>query len=103
MSDLISRQALIEELCSSCDRSACDGLGRDSTAKCFSVRLVEEQPAAYDVDKVVEKLDEQVKAFTIIANFCEIEGDKEKEAEVWRQVREYRHVIKIVKAGGVNE
>ena len=34
-------------------------MGRDSTAKCFSVILAEEAPIAYDVTKVVKQLKEQ--------------------------------------------
>lgn len=56
MRDLISRQKLIEEMCSSCDMSACDGLGRDSTAKCFSIRIVEEQPTAFNFSDVIKKI-----------------------------------------------
>lgn len=41
---MIDEKKLLEEMCNGCDTDACDGLGRNSTAKCYSIRLIEEQP-----------------------------------------------------------
>ena len=84
---LIDADKLIEEMCNGCDKEACDGLGRDSTAKCYSVRLVEEAQTAYDVDEVVEKL--------LSESLCAAEDE-----EPFIMLDE---AIEIVKAGGVHE
>lgn len=60
MSRLIDANKLIENMCKSCDNEACGGLGNNSTAKCFPIWMIEEQPTAYDVDKVVEELKENI-------------------------------------------
>lgn len=59
---LIDADKLKDCLCEGCDYIGCDGSGKDSIAKCYSVYVVDEQPTAYDVEKVVEKL-EEVKSY----------------------------------------
>lgn len=58
------------------------------------------QPTAYDVDKVVEQLEDEKRiAFLALANT----GDKVKDA-VYDEVMAYLNTaIEIVKAGGINE
>ena len=59
------------------------------------IKAVEEQPTAYDVDKVVEQLKNE-KEFWSDANAHNKEIGKQKE-------RSYKHAIEIVKGGGMND
>ena len=65
------------------------------------LKVIDNQPTAYDVDKVVERLEEEVKYQNEKAEeeplFCELtfEEARRKMAEC------YEHAIEIVKAGGV--
>ena len=56
MSDLISRSELIETL------MKCEQLGRKSFE--VVVNVINEQPTAYDIDKVVEELQENASRYT---------------------------------------
>lgn len=63
MSDLISRSALIESWCAeNCGNRRC----RDSFDKCMYVLHAMNQPCAYDVDKVVEQLEEHKQKYVAI-------------------------------------
>lgn len=58
------------------------------------IKAVDEQPTAYDVDKVVEQL----------KNEKEFWSDATYNKEIGKQkARSYEHAIEIVKGGGVNE
>jgi hypothetical protein len=50
--DLISRSALKESMCMACNKEACEGLGAGSTAECYSIQIIDEQPTV-DAVKVV--------------------------------------------------
>lgn len=56
-------------------------------------KLIKEQPTAYDVDKVVEKLENERKFWE---NAYDSNLGKEK-------ARSYEHAIEIVKGGGADE
>ena len=90
MSDLISRKETYNELIESIDWLR----ERDYELYCVigdSIRVcLDEQPTAYDVDKVVEELE------TNKQNALEVE-ESIKEYNVWNDA------IEIVKAGGKNE
>ena len=89
MSDLISRSALIEEI-----KSLSIVLGGkqifSDNAKDSVLRTIDEQPTAYDIDKVVEELktDSSVKLY----------GSQNSD----NYMIPVNRVIEIVKQGGVN-
>lgn len=85
MSDLISRQALIEALIQ------CKGLGRKSCG--LVEQIVKEQPTTYDVDKVIKQLKKRrtLEGMSEGNNCCGCGFDALTKA------------IEIVKAGGVDE
>lgn len=79
MSDLISRSALINKI---------RGIVPSSQDVDFIVRLIEEQPTAYDVEKVV----------------AELEEEKTMAYDNWdggSSYKAYSQAIDIVKRGGV--
>ena len=97
MNDLISRSTLIDALkvhFDSCFRE--DGELLYSDHICTSddvvdlIKLVENQPTAYDIDKVIEELE------TNQQNALEVE-ESIKEYNVWNEA------IEIVKQGGVSD
>lgn len=59
--------------------------------------LINEQPTAYDVDKVVERLEEMrdISTHNIALNSQENDID----AEILREISHYRRIIQIVKSG----
>lgn len=87
--DLISKSTLLEDI-------------RNSITECSGImdwlKLIDRQPTAYNVDKVVEQLEDEKRiAFLTLANT----GDKVKDA-VYDEVMAYlKTAIEIVKAGGV--
>ncbi len=102
--DLISRSVAMEEIESL--RVTVTGLRAGKGIlheimeqyKASVLRVIDEAPTAYDVDKVVEKLeDEKGIAFLTLANT----GDKVRDV-VYDEVMVYLNTaIEIVKAGGV--
>lgn len=95
--DLISRSALIEVL----EKYKFGAISNDSEreyTKETVLNFVNKQPTVYNVDKVVEKLeDEKGIAFLTLANT----GDRAKDT-IYNEVMAYLNAaIEIVKAGGV--
>lgn len=90
--DLISRSALIK------DADKHFGHPNAFYSNESFKELIGNQPTAYDVDKVVEQLEDEKRiAFLTLANT----GDKVKDA-VYDEVMAYlKTAIEIVKAGGV--
>lgn len=74
----------------------------DGNYKDYAMHLISEidsQPTAYDADKVVEKLKEEMNDKLNAANGYEEVGDFEM-AEIYSErANEYRNAIKIAKAG----
>ena len=104
MSDLISRSELINALkvhFDSCFRE--DGELLYSDHICTSddvvdlIKLVENQPTAYNVDKVVEELEKLKNNNPFVYG----KNDKSRDASVSRQTLDY--AIEIVKQGGVSD
>ncbi|MBR3762211.1 MAG: hypothetical protein IKK59_05655 [Lachnospiraceae bacterium] len=62
------------------------------------LKLINSQPVAYDVDKVVEKLEDAKSMVPVNRLLDDIINDKPKELG---QLMAYDKAIKIVKAGGV--
>ena len=78
MNDLISRSALLESLIH------CDALGRKSFEAV--IKHINEQPTVYDLDKVVERLEEKALGGIHGCQWIPLES-----------------AIDIVRGGGVNE
>lgn len=100
MSDLISRSELLEELKSL--KIVLNGKQIFSDdAKDTVLRIVNEQPTAYDIDKVVEELEEcswSLEAKILVPNSNEL-GEYEEEVE--RKMICTQDAIEIVKQGEI--
>lgn len=87
--DLISKDVLLEDI-------------RNNITECSGImgwlKLINSQPVAYDVDKVVEKLEDAKSMVPVNRLLDDIINDKPKELG---QLMAYDKAIKIVKAGGV--
>ena len=97
MSDLISRSALIEEI-----KSLSIVLGGkqifSDNAKDSVLRSIDEQPTAYDIDKVVEELEQKKEEVQRMRNTCVALSDLEV-CDIENVT--YERAIEIVKQGGV--
>ena len=58
MNDLISRQAVIENIRKYADKKCCNGEIELANGILKSLSIIKKQPTAYDVDKVVYQLQE---------------------------------------------
>ena len=68
------------------------------------IELLDKQPAAYDVDKVVEQLEEQIaEAEKVIVNPPHDKLDKIANDTAEAFIESYKDAVEIVKAGGANE
>ena len=98
MSDLISRSALIEEI-----KSLSIVLGGkqifSDNAKDSVLRTIDEQPTAYDIDKVVEELRQKKEEVQRLRNTCVALSDLEI-CDIENVT--YKRAIEIVKHGGVS-
>lgn len=91
MSDLISRSTAMKNYCN----ALCPKLQKDEYCNnCIVKAWLNNQPTAYDVDKVVAQLKEMKKENPFISS----KKDKSIEASTSRQVLDY--AIEIVKRGG---
>lgn len=111
--DLISRKALLKELNEyvesvyECDfeDTFCTAEGGSANPKYVqglweAKEIIEGHPAAYDVDNVVEQLEN---AMGLCEGFVD-SANSEYEADRWTHKAEtYGEAIEIVKAGGKNE
>jgi hypothetical protein len=69
MNDLISRQAVIENIRKYADKKCCNGEIELANGILKSLSIIKKQPTAYDVDKVVEQLQQmKTRYFLAIAN-----------------------------------
>ena len=94
MSDLISKSELIETL-----KECLDDCDIQNSLEFFGIYdLINEQPAVFDVEKVVEQLEKvKISYFLTIANT----GDKRND-DIYEQVGNVLDKsIEIVKAGGI--
>ena len=98
MSDLISRSALIEEI-----KSLSIVLGGkqifSDNAKDSVLRTIDEQPTAYDIDKVVEELGQKKEEVQRMRNTCVALSDLEV-CDIENVT--YERAIEIVKQDGVS-
>lgn len=93
--DLISRSALLEEINSDENKKA-DRLMRE-----WYANMVSRQPAAYDVDKVIEQLEENAKYFQGEADELAQKGDWGTATDLQGRATAYKDSAEIVKSGGV--
>lgn len=79
------------------------GLGKDAEFAFMTadsvLKLIENQPTAYDVDKVVEQLEKLKSLVPVNRVLDDIVNDKPKELGM---LIAYRKAIEIVKGGGVD-
>lgn len=67
------------------------------------VKVLDEQPTAYDIDKVVEELEIEKNKFSTLVEQCNKTGDFVM-AEIYSQMSsEYTTAIEFVKHGGVGK
>ena len=99
MSDLISRSALIEEI-----KSLSIVLGGkhifSDNAKDSVLRTIDEQPTAYDIDKVVEELGQKKEEVQRMRNTCVALSDLEV-CDIENVT--YKRAIEIVKQGSISD
>ena len=87
--DLISRSALVQSL-------------RNNVLVDVTPNLeqaIAEQPAAYNVDKVVERLEEMKNIF--IRNIALNSQENDIDEEISRELSHYQRIIRTVKSGGI--
>ena len=87
--DLISRKSVLDYI--EKEIAKCESTETLCYLRALSVHINEFEPTAYDIDKVVEQLEEKSSTF-----------------EAWFTVREHKwnltkEAIEIVKAGGIDE
>lgn len=92
MNDLISRKTLLKDV--KC-MIMCDVKTRDR-----AIELIENQPTAYDVDKVVSELENEIKRLKTLKNNCIALCDHEV---IGIENKTYDYAIKIVRNGGNDE
>lgn len=61
--------------------------------------LIDGQSTAYDVDKVVERLEQ--KRDTVTRSIALNSQDDDVDSEILREISHYQEIIKIVKSGGI--
>lgn len=105
MSDLISRKTLLKEITINSKGEKIPKFDCDNFPINVSIKevkdLIRKQPTAYDLDKVVEKLEEEY-AKEMIFGFNNI-NDPFAKACSDNKACAYAKAIEIVKGGGMNE
>lgn len=97
MSDLISRSTAMKNYCN----ALCPKLQKDEYCNnCIVKAWLNNQPTAYDIDKVVEKLKKQAEQYRHRAFEVEKKGLSELADKYYGKQCSYEHAIEIVKAGG---
>lgn len=97
MGDLISRSALLKYLR---DYKWEFALGSDFSK---AIEMVDVQPTAYDVDKVVEELESRAEANEYVSVRLKGSATKRQRDSWLQRASAFRKAIEIVKGGGVNE
>lgn len=67
------------------------------------IRKLSEQPTIYDIEKVVEQLEQQIKQYYARAGQYEKRGAEIEYRRMFSKACSYEHAVKIVKGGGVND
>lgn len=101
--DLISRNALLEELSSFSMK-----ITGSANAMAFMIveeakksitKIIDEQPIVYDMDKVIERLEERKKY--LLKDFVLVDKAEEVKEGTMARINEIDGIIEIVKSGGV--
>ena len=103
--DLISKNTLLKELkdfrmtiTGSANAMALTVMDKTKTS---IMRIIEEQPSAYDVDKVINMLKERAEHAESKAAEYDEKGDIPM-MDIWdAEAKSYRNAIEIIKSGGV--
>lgn len=91
---LIDADVFIEYLGLNAESSREDNLG-----EIVSLEDFDRQPTAYDVDRVVEQLEEM--RDTITRNISLNSQGENIDEEILNEIRHYQKIIKIIKSGGI--
>lgn len=106
MSDLISRKTLLEAMEKKYDIANKTGMYPTGLSEAFIIteRIIREQPTAYDVDKVVERLEERKTDREKEYKTASLQDGSYMLSMVFREsAKAYERAIEIVKGGGVDE
>ena len=98
MSDLISRRALIKHFEAIQQEEHVVGLEFVAT-----IDEIKEQPTAYDIDKVVEKLEERKALYERLVGYESKNGTSTEKNQHIKAIDVLNDAIEIVKAGVNNE
>ena len=99
----MSRLIDVDELLSYIDRVKNSGLGKQKSLE-YITKYISNMPTAFNVDKVVEKLEEQISKHDLLFN--KYVKDKDKSCS-WsiselNKIRGLLEAIDVVKAGGID-
>ena len=101
MGRLIDEDELVEEIKSL--KIVLDGKDIFPTAaKDTVLRIISEQPTAYDPDKVVKQLEKKIQTHKRVAEYERKNGTITEEFQQRKAVEVLEGAIEIVKGGGVN-
>lgn len=101
MGRVIDEDELVEEIKSL--KIVLDGKDIFPTAaKDTVLRIISEQPTAYDPDKVVEQLEEAEHNARTMIGFEKAYGSVDDRIKAEAEARGLKHAIEIVKGGGVD-
>lgn len=92
--DLISRSKLLEEFAKYEEKVAGGNVYYDL------VEIIEEQPTAYDLEKVVEQLEEEKDEYERLERGSNYEGYNLEVIKYSAKVEAFREAIEIVQNGG---
>ena len=98
MSDLISRKALLKEIIDFC--GCVPYLDGKNGRHIYIDEMITQEPTAYDVEKVVERLELENKRLKTLKNNCIALCDHEV---IGIENKAYDYAIKIVRNGGKDE
>ena len=106
MSDLISRSELLKRFCINKDGHRIPERDCDNFEVTVSVKdiktIIKEQPTAYDIDKVVEKLEERKALYERLVGYESKNGTSTEKNQHIKAIDVLNDAIEIVKEGGEN-
>ena len=107
MSDLISRSELLKRFCINKDGHRIPERDCDNFEVTVSVKdiktIIKEQPTAYDIDKVIEKLEERKALYEKLVGYESKNGTSTEKNQHIKAIDVLNDAIEIVKQGGVSE
>lgn len=104
---LIDADKLLDEMCDYCNQEACEGNRHGSTEECQTIgyvrNVIDDQPTAYDVDKVIEELKNMQKHHKVLAKYERQVGTIVEMREHEYAIEVLSNAIDIVERGGADE